>query len=230
VNEKLQKVMQKVAQLRALAAKAGTQAEAETAAAQAEALIAKYQIDEATIKTEEIEEAISEAEPLWAGPRNDQWRGVLCMALCRDHGCGVVAQKTSKQTVYRIAGRPSDVDIVRYMFAWLTVEIERLAQRENGRADRNAFKNGAVAGVILVMRASRAEEVKAAPQGASASLVLVSRYEDAMAHIKSKMSGTFRATPVRAVGRDAYYRGRAAGEGLAPHHALSAGGAKLLGR
>jgi len=222
MNEHLQKVMQKVAHLRALAAKAGTQAEAETAAAQAEAMIAKYQLDEATIETSTTcEERVGEDEPLWSGGRSEQWRGALCAGLCKDHGCAAVAEKQGNRTVYRIAGRPSDLAIVRYLFAWLSSEIDRLSKHEDGRSAQNGFRVGAVIGVLQAMRASRAEEVKAAPQGASAAMVIVSHADESLAYLKQAIGGRFRAAASRSVDSGAFERGKAAGANLAPRQALS---------
>lgn len=230
MNEKLQKIMQKVAQLRALAANAGTQAEAETAAAQAESLIAKYQIDEATIETSTTrDEVVGESEPLWSGRKSEQWRGSLCAGLCKDHGCAAVATKDGSRTVYRIAGRPSDVAIARYMFAWLTVEIERLAQRENGRSDRNAFRVGAVVGVLTAMREAQRVEAQAAPTGKSAALTIVSRADESLAYLQTAIGGKFRNAQARSVSRGAFERGKAAGASLSPRNALSGSSTKALG-
>lgn len=229
VNDKLQKVMQKIVQLRALAARAGTQAEAETAAAQAEALLAKYQIDEVSIEAPTNDEAIEQYDPLWTGKTNETWRGSLVAGLSKDHGCAAVATRDGKGVTYRIAGRKSDVSIVRYMFAWLTVEIERLAQREKGREDKNAFRCGASKGVLGAMRAARAEEVKAAPTGASAAIVLSSRHDESMAHLQKSLGGRFRDSISRRPVTDAYARGLSAGAGISNRNALTGGSTKLLG-
>lgn len=221
MNEHLQKVMQKVAHLRALAARAGTQAEAETAAAQAETLIAKYQLDEATIETSTTrEEHVSEEDPIWSGTRSDRWRGSLCAGLCKDHGCAAIASKRDGKVIYRIAGRPSDIAIVRYLFAWLSSEIERLSKREDGRSAQNGFRVGAVVGVLQAMRASRAQEVKAAPQGTSAAMVIVSHAEESLDYLKGVMGGKFRNVPTRRVDSGSFERGKAAGANLAPRQAL----------
>jgi hypothetical protein len=230
VNEKLQKIMQKVAQLRALAANAGTQAEAETAAAQAESLIAKYQIDEATIETSTTrDEVVGESGPLWSGRKSEQWRGSLCAGLCKDHGCAAVAAKNGDGVVYRIAGRPSDVAIVRYMYAWLTVEIERLAMREKGRSNRNAFRVGAVVGVLAAMRVARKTEVQSTQAGTSAAIVIVSRADESMTYLQASIGGKFRNSQTRSVDMAAFDRGMAAGSNLAPRNALTGNGPKALG-
>jgi len=229
MNEKLQKVMQKVVQLRALAARAGTQAEAETAAAQAESLIAKYQIDEASIVFPDAAESIEQHDPLWSGKLNETWRGSLCAGLSKDHGCAVVATREGNGTTYRIAGRKSDVEIVRYMFAWLTVEIERLAQREKGRADKTAFRCGAVTGALRAMREARAEEVKASPAGASAALVLSNRSDESMNFLQKSLGGRFGSSRTSRVAVDAFRRGLSAGAGISSRSALTGGSTKLLG-
>ena len=229
MNEKLAKVMQKIVQLRALAARAGTQAEAETAAAQAEALLAKYQIDEASIVSSDVSESIEQHDPLWTGKLNETWRGSLVAGLSKDHGCATVATRDGKGITYRIAGRRSDVEIVRYMFAWLTVEIERLAQHEKGRADKTAFRYGAATGVLRAMRAARAEEVKAAPAGASAAIVLSSRHDESMNFLQKSLGGRFGNSRTSRVAQDAFRRGLSAGAGISNRSALTGGSTRLLG-
>ena len=229
MNDKLQSVMQKIVKLRALAAQAGTPAEAETAAAQAEALLVKYQIDEASIETPTNEEPLDEHDALWSGKTNEHWRGILCAGLTKDHGCAAIACRDGKTTTYRIAGRKSDVEIVHYMFTWLTTEIDRLSGSEKGRADKTSFRIGAATGVLRAMRAARAVEVQAAPTGASASLVLTNRHDDAMNKLKSMMSGRFSSAKTRRVVSDAFSRGVAAGGNLAPRNALGGSGSKMLG-
>jgi hypothetical protein len=229
VNEKLAKVMQKIVNLRALAARAGTQAEAETAAAQAEALLAKYQIDEASIVSSDVAESIEQHDPLWTGKLNETWRGSLVAGLSKDHGCAAVAARDGKGITYRIAGRKSDVEIVRYVFAWLTVEIERLAQREKGRAGKTAFRCGVATGVLQAMRAARAEEVKAAPTGTNAAIVLSSRADESMNFLQKSLGGRFKNGSKARVAPDAYARGLSAGAGISNRSALTGGSTRLLG-
>lgn len=236
MDDKLKSVLDKIAKLRALAAGAGTPAEAEAAAAQAAALIAKYQIDEATVEMagQSASEEIGEGETLWETTgRNDQWRSALASMLATDHGCAKVTEVRESGIRYRIAGRPADVAIVRYLFAWLHVEIARLSERERGRAAKNGFRNGAVVGVIRAMRAARGAENKAAAEkGETSALAIVDRGKVAM--------GLFEALAAKdghkvvesgghvPTDRSATLRGLAAGENLAPRPGLTAADARPM--
>jgi hypothetical protein len=218
----LESVIEKVKKLRALAANAGTLQEAETAAALAETLIAKHRLDEAQIEADggrPSEPINEEVEPLWSSTtRDESWRAKLAGGLTRHYGCfwfrSVTTQgRKTVSNVYRIIGRPSDVAIVRHMFAWLTAEIARLSRRERGRSGQNAFRLGAVSGLLSALESS-AQKVERAHRG-SAAIVLASRAAEATAaakvlhpNIESTVRPTYYSDP------GAYSRGREAGEGM----------------
>ena len=65
-TDKIKKIIAKIAHLRELASKAGTQAEAEAAAGMAEKLIAQYEIEEADLEArgDQASEEVGEADPL----------------------------------------------------------------------------------------------------------------------------------------------------------------------
>lgn len=235
MNTKLEAMLAKVAALRTLAARATTQGEAEAAAAQAATICAKYQIDEASIPAadERRDEAIGE-ESLPQGKRTDLWASALFAGLAKDHGCaGYRANadlipgsgRHDGKLEFRLVGRPSDIAIVKYLFAWLAVETARLAAREHGRADRNSFKLGCMVGVLAAMRAARKTEV--AQTTASAALVLHNREADAWSWLKTsgmKFSGQRRGR----AGGDAFERGKAAGGSINTSQRALAGGSLML--
>ena len=152
-SDKIKSIIEKIAHLRALASKAGTQAEAEAAAGMAEKLIAQYEIEEADLEArgDQASENVEEADPLhvYAGTNAEGWRGSLAHGLANVHGCFSYQSHDAGKAVQKIAGRPSSVAIVRYLFGWLCYEIERLAQNERGRSARHAFKMGAVSGMFV---------------------------------------------------------------------------------
>lgn len=230
MDDKLKSVLEKVAKLRALAAGAGTQAEAEAAAAQAAALIAKYQIAESEVETFSRPEEMAEGDNLWSSTgRNERWRSLLACGLGEDYGCAVVYSTSDSGVVYRIVGRPSDVEIVRYMFAWLSAEILRLADRERGLAARNGFRLGAVAGVLRAMRRTRGEEMRTAPNGSTTALAITGRAEDAF-RVFTSISGQ-KVTVGRGAqfsDRNAVRRGLEAGASLAPRPGLAAGEGRFM--
>ncbi len=241
MDDKLKSVLDKIAKLRALAAGAGTPAEAEAAAAQAAALIAKYQIDEAQVEMAggQAPEEVGEGDVLWQQQgTDDKWRSMLASGLARDHGCAVTVMTRSRfskarTVLYRIAGRPSDVAIVRYLFAWLHHEIARLSERERGRAAKNAFRLGAVVGVIDAMKKAREQTQAAnAAHGQTVALAVVDRATASMDYFKAQAAAAGRKVytaraPVVADG-GAFENGIAAGENLAPRPGLTAADARPM--
>lgn len=233
-NDKLAAALKKVTDLRALAARATTQAEAETAYAAAESIIAKYQIDVAQIEFStkvEAEEIAQADDPIFAAKRRDAWIAKLAGCLARLHGCATCYYDANLM----IAGRASDVAIVRYLFAWLHAEITRLSESEYGKAARNAFRHGAVQGAIMAMKDAQDHEGDSAtvdggsavgPERASMAMVLTSRADESL-----KVFGKLRAGPrvAQPTDRGAYHRGVEAGTNLSPRAGLSGGGHRLLG-
>jgi hypothetical protein len=202
----------------------------EAAAAQAATIIAKYQIDETSLPVGDTDrtEAIGQQEPLYEGKTTVMWLLGLANELAKDHGCAAVQYAKDGVTWIHIAGRASDVSIVRYLFAWLRIEIERLSSSEIGRAAKNAFRHGAAIGVIKAMRAARAVETQhAASQGTSAALVLVDRHKQADAHIKRVLGGRWVMRTSYTSDRGARERGEAAGSRLAAKPGINGGGGPL---
>ncbi len=228
----IKSVIKKIAALRSLAANAGTQAEAEAAAARAEAIIAEYQIQDADLETQSPDDgAIDESEPLFStdGNRN-KWRSMLASNLAQLHGCYSFCH-IAATTRQRISGRASDVAIVRYLFGWLCYEIERLAQAEHGKAARNAFKLGATCGYIRAMRESQRTAFEA-EQKASVAIVLADRVtlsKDIFVNGSQKMWFRNQRTKRTTISDgEAYQRGQAAGEKLQPSAGLNAGTAPRM--
>lgn len=183
-DENLKKYMIKVAALRALAAKAGTRAEAEAALRQAAEIIQKYRLEEADISMGADEDPALQEQPLaeFKG-RWIVWQKSLAAGLARIFGCFAWWRSGFKNTI-PIVGRRADVEMVRYLFAWATAEIVRLSQKETGKAARNAFCRGAADGFVYALRQgqNKAEALhsETAP-GSSAAMVLVRRSDQAEA-------------------------------------------------
>lgn len=220
-------LMARVVALRELAARATTPGEREAALSQAAGIVAKYQIDEASLPTSDTTRAadvVEEADPLFVtSGRLATWRSVLARNLCDLHGCAVLRESTQDGVTVRIAGRRNDVEVVRYFWAWLTYEIERLAEREHGSA-KNSFRMGAAVGAVRAMRAaSRQTQAAAGERGASVALVLVGRAEQSLAILAE--GGKVGGGKARRFGgdSDAFGRGIAAGEKLQAKTGLGSG-------
>lgn len=221
MNERGESVLRKVRALRELA-KSSNIHEAEAAAAQADALIQKYRLDEAELEAAgdaEAEAIGGDHEPLQTGTRLDGWKGLLAAKLARHYGCYVYTRRFlrdgRRHVSIQIVGRPSDVATVRYMFAWLVGEIARLSAYESGTSARNAFRLGAVTGIGNALYVSRkaAEAEHARTHGGAAAIVLVSRADAAKAWASSAVGGIGAGRAVSGPSnRDAFLRGKDAGE------------------
>lgn len=235
----LSTVIEKIQKLRRLATSSNVN-EAAAAAAAADRLIQQHGLEEAQLQADGQapgEKPSIESDPLvtW-GCATPQWQLRLCCSLAAHYDCASYTnvQRTEAGTVksFVLIGRPSDVASVRYMFAWLSLEIDRLARFDRGGSGetyRNSFRHGAVVGVMTAMRDSK----KAAQaQATSAAMVLVnSRMSEAKRelsiHGPKLCSGGRIGAPRDGNG---YGRGVEAGKGLHGRHgAALTGGTRALG-
>ena len=132
-------------------ANGATEAEASSAAAKAQELLARHNL------------AMAEVEPLAdngaAGVTEERidansaaWRGSLCKGIagamfCRVVRCGGGWDKEGRSIGYKIAiiGAPENVGAVRELFRWLEGQVDAVAAREcrgMGRRYANSFRLG----------------------------------------------------------------------------------------
>lgn len=239
--DKIKTKLEQVARLRALAAAATTQGEAEAAMAQAEAIIARYDLEEAEIGASgsDTGEAIGEADTsLWEGRRRIMWLSRLTSFLTAHYGCFGFERSHSiggrqLSIKFCVVGRASDIATVRYALAWASTEITRLSMREPGHS-RVAFCQGAVSGYAATLRRAKAATTAAyvATHGTGAAMVVASRADAAETWASTAVGkiGAARASGTK--NQDAYARGKDAGSRIAePNVAMSdgGGGMKALG-
>ena len=122
--------------------------------------------------------------PLDTMARSDAWKSGLRAVLSKHYGCFTILNSSglrneSERYRVHIIGRPSDVAIVRYMYAWLTSEIDRLATTESGRRAKNSFRHGAVRAIRDQLDRSRTVAETQHASGGKAALVLASRHQEA---------------------------------------------------
>lgn len=231
-------ILDKIRKLLTLSAKSSNANEAAAAAAAAQRLMQEHRIAEAELETgEPTETAQLAADPLETfGWRSILWKEQLCGALMKLHGCkGWKLSRWENGTRVRrlqIVGRPSDVASVRYLYAWLTSEIERLAQRDakgRGAGYVSSFRLGAVRGALAAMHgADRAARANANP----AALVRLDAREAEAEAVAATAAGDIR--PARKsdaqIDSNAYTRGISAGRTLHTGAELEAAtGGRLLG-
>lgn len=210
-----EKILRKVAHLRTLAARAGTPEEANSAAAQADAILQKYRLEEAQISQEETPTV---ADPLhvfngsWI-----IWKRVLGYRLAQHYDCFAWYQTQGATKRLMICGKASNIELTRYMFAWAATEIERLSAAFRGKGERNSFKLGAVDGLYWALKESKvkATTVYSAEHGNSAAMVLVKDLEHAEETAKSATGQPFKnARTTSASSASSYARGVRAGSQL----------------
>ncbi|NDD31669.1 MAG: DUF2786 domain-containing protein [Proteobacteria bacterium] len=127
--------------------------EAALAAQRAQEIMAKFQLDSAMLDVDagakaEPDEPIldfgKKGAPLDdTGGKKSTWRIRLADHIARANGCRIYLSGARTQ----IVGRPSDADTIRYLFAYLTKEVDRLCDREGkgcGTTWRNNFRLGVV--------------------------------------------------------------------------------------
>jgi hypothetical protein len=159
-------VLRKVAKLLRLAERGGTPGETAAAAAQAQAMLDKHGLDRAALDLsdetagEPIMDSGKAGAPLGEIGRS-RWRGVLAIRLGRMHAC----ESYSSGGQLHLVGRPTNAEAVRYLYAWLAGEVERLTDRHGrglGVTWRANFALGAVQTIAERLAAQRAETDAAA--------------------------------------------------------------------
>jgi hypothetical protein len=168
------------------------------------------------------------------GARVSGWTSTLAIFLTKAHGCAGWMRRpkdgpTAGEWTQVIVGRRGDVETVRYLYAWLSSEISRIAQatgRGNGRAWFNAFYLGAVVGIKEQMRKATTEVRK---EATSTALAIVDARQAASEALKPGGLRT-RRSPSFSSG-DGFARGQAAGRAMHVGKAMgsSGGAAKALG-
>lgn len=150
--------VRKVAALFRLAERPGTPEEGAAAVAAATALMEKYEVEQAALALDG--EAFEPDEDLMdftdmgdgqldiMGRRLSWWRSRLASALARANGAYTFTAHRRAGRSIEIVGKPSAVEVVRYMYAWLSRELQRLCAEQGkgmGQVWRREFMDGAVA-------------------------------------------------------------------------------------
>jgi hypothetical protein len=227
-----EKIIARIKALRALATSSNVH-EAAAAAAQAARLLLEHDLAEADVQTSEpVEAPTQDAVPLDVyGSKVARWRSALATFLIKQHGCyGWVRHTADGKWAQVIVGRRGDVETVRYMYAWLTTEITRIAQatgRGNGRSWFNSFYWGAVSGIREQMMKTTAE-VRSHATG-TALAVVDARLVASRALAPPGLRSFGKVAPLR--DGDGYRRGQEAGRSMHVGKAIGSGGgaAKALG-
>lgn len=198
METKVQKIIAKIQQLRAIAGSTHSRAEAETCLGLVTKFITEFQIAEADIQSQlgpnEDPIDLDSESIIYESGRKNVWKAELAIGLADLNGLflynaqvrGGKAHRLINR--YRIIGRKSDVELALYMMAYLVSEIGRLADShftvgqfgvdEDGRLvgkrgvnpQKESWCLGCVRGFITKMKAEKAEVMK---QASSTALVFI---------------------------------------------------------
>jgi hypothetical protein len=173
--------------------------EAANAAAAAQRLMTEHAISDAMLGADEEsdDEHLGEIgdEALCSEGAGASWRGMLAAGIADANQCQAYNQRRGREKKLRVVGHARNCSAVRYLFAFIEREIERLCKTE-GVGDRvwnNNFKMGAALEVARRLSESAREARKGARRAADASDALgngaaLMRVDSALAKIDGRAS------------------------------------------
>lgn len=152
----------KIKKLMALADGQASKEESASALGKAQALMLKHKINVAMLE-EVTDEDKEEAQIFDDSPLNEEdagkrkkafWKVALTQTLCDFNGCFTYG---GSGNIY-LAGKPSDVDTIRYMYGYCVRAIDRLTKKDcrgQGRTYSNNFRYGCVEAIKKAMQAEQ---------------------------------------------------------------------------
>ena len=145
----LAEIIEQVKALNALSTSVNAN-EAAAAAAAANRLIDRYRLTQADLEVEEETPVIKDQDYIYQSGKVTVWKTRLIHLLTHHYGVAYfndTSYANGRQVSrYLMVGRKSDMEIVRYMYTWLSLECERLSSLEEGshqhghRQDRCALR------------------------------------------------------------------------------------------
>jgi len=216
------RIGEKIANLLRLA-KSDNVNEAAMAAARAQRLMDKYKIEvalESLADDDDFpdEDIINCQDPIERLKQRCMWKTLLADSISAANQCNVYTQGGD----IKIVGRPTDINVVRYLYAYLVREVNRLCDRDCkgcGRTFRNNFRMGAHNALNRKLRQQKEDTIAEVRQRATGALVRVDqalakieqRKKDVETWMKKNMRmGTASASRSN-YNRDAYQAGQRAG-------------------
>ena len=175
-------VIQKIKHLLALAAKAGTEAEAENASHHAQALMLKYRLSVAELESsmpESVAASVQEQEGPESAAKIAQWKVTLMNVICNVNGCKLLINKKTVgwgearrlvNNVFLVIGSENDAALVNAFYCNLRDTIESLAKahqpanlpRGVGKNWATSFKLGCTAKITSRLKQGAEEARKEA--------------------------------------------------------------------
>ena len=243
MSDNLAGILEKVSRLLALS-KSSNANEAAAAAGRAAEIMDKYRLTMADLESPSIpaEAFVKDSgAPIYETGRTVLWKTNLVYVLCNHYGVAYyydLARSTEmgrKYTEVRLVGKPSGIEMVRYMFAWLSAEIQRISDTEHkGKGFKFtyifSYCEGFVAGIEAQLKVSRAT-AKAESSVSSVALAKIDNaFEEANAWMKSAMKlSDGKGGSSRQFNAGGFASGKLKGENLHLGSSLNGGKVKMLG-
>ena len=237
MSKSISEVIEQIKKLQALSTSSNAN-EAAAAAAAANRLIDKYRVSQYDLESSiQFEEPIiQDSDPLYQTGRITAWKSHLVYVLTKHYGVAyyndVSFPKDRKVSNYRMVGKASDIQIVRYMFSWLSMECDRLAAKEAkgsdmGRVYVASYQEGFVAGVAKQLEISRQEIKKEA--SAAAMIKIDARYQlskDEMYKLVPSLKSV-KSSSARQINGSAFAKGMEKGKSIHLGATLDSNGAGI---
>lgn len=195
------KLYEKVRHLLELAENEGaTPAESANAFAMAQKMIEKYRLDTARLSsdTEEFEDIKADQNAIYVGRRRIRWMLDLTRTISRINNCYFYLSGGD----FMLVGKPSDMDICRYMFGYLTREVDRLCKQAlkkgegSGKTWANSYKLGCVQ--VLSERLWAAQREARAEAKAAGHTTAIVKVEGSFAEVQTWVKNNMRLGKSRA--------------------------------
>jgi hypothetical protein len=217
--------------------KSATPAEAANAAARVQELMLKHKITEADLGVEDSAEEVTwfKDDPLHVSKRESTWRLMLAIGIANVNGCkcmtGFVPGGVRRTT---LVGRASDVEVVKYIYAYLEREIDALAKSHLASYSKppyllahtslmrgKSFRLGAVNVIISRLKEQKEQvEQEARTQGQSSALAVIDNREAGVQAWVDRHAKEKRVITNDSVDTASWHAGKAAANSIALHRAL----------
>jgi hypothetical protein len=193
MDNKTSSIIDKVQKLLALSQSSNAN-EAAAAAAAANKLIDQYRLSEADLSSSSLENdsLVEDNKFVYSTGRIVPWKSNLIITLASHYGCAIFnsisfSPSGRRESNYKLIGKQSDIQITHYMFNWLSMECQRLSEKEaygKGRVFVSSYCQGFVAGIRHQLIKSREE----AKQNATTSaIVKIDSREQEAKHLMNKL-------------------------------------------
>lgn len=229
-------MLDRVTKILALKANAGTEEEAQAAAAMAQKIAFKYNLDLAAIEQDRIGLGQNGTKNIIQGRMDveaNDWRRDLMTYITRSNFCRTVGLGTGR---IAMIGERHNLMICDYLWQFLRREIDRLADAgwtknkhvawtsaHKWKAD---FRSGAVDGVATVLQRQRKQDIE---ETNSSALVILSDKDVENAMNKFFPNLVYGQSKVKHYG-EGYNHGQEAGKAIKIHHGVERGAAAPAGR